>query len=118
MAHCVRFQFKNNESFHSEIIEHEVNIEIVNVGSYMLLAFDKSESSAKFKNKLFQIINQCLFQLRLTITCISSETHKLGHCRVLDIFKRVFIIIRSDRLYLRERRILPLRCEPPLKILR
>lgn len=56
MAHCVRFQFKNNESFHSEIIEHEVNIEIVNVGSYMLLTFDKSESSAKFKNKLFQII--------------------------------------------------------------
>lgn len=86
MGHRVSLELKNHEPFHSEVIEYQINIKIIKIRGNVLLAFHESETSAEFKNEFFKVVNQCLFQLRLTIFSITAKSHEFCYCRILDIF--------------------------------
>ena len=89
MGQLMGLKFKDDESFHLKIIEHQINIEIRCIGNYMLLPFHKSKSASKLHNEFFKIINQSLLQLRFGKLRILLESHKLSNHWILYIFQRV-----------------------------
>lgn len=67
MSHFMRFKLENHETFHAEIIEHQVNIKVIQVCCDMLLTLHESKTSPKLQNEFFKVVNKGLFQLRLAV---------------------------------------------------
>ena len=94
----MRFQFKNHETFHLEIIENQINKEVGCISHNMLLPFHEGKATAKFKDKALKVVYEGLFQIRLGECAVSTKAHKFRHNRILDIIQWVFpcILLQVD----------------------
>lgn len=92
MGHFMSLELKDDEAFHTEIIENEIDIEVIEVRGDMLLAFYEGETSSKFKDEFLEIVDKCLFKLGFVVFGIRFQAHEFSNCRILYVFQRVFVV--------------------------
>ena len=93
MSQISQFQIYKHEAFENVIIEYKVYIELSAVKGDFLLPCHKAETSSEFKQKLLEMIYQCLLEILFIKMRVSRQIKKLKNIRITD-----YLFILRSRL--------------------
>ena len=89
MAQLCGFQVDQHEAAQVVIVEHQIDIVILFLGVDALLTVGQREALAQFHEEGNQVVDDALLQVALGVGRIVLEAQKLGHHRILQVFKPV-----------------------------
>lgn len=86
MGEIFCFEIDQNETFQNVVVKHEVDVEMSAFDIEMFLPSDERKTSAKFKQKLLQMIDERLFEIGFIEMLVLRQIEKFQHVGILDDF--------------------------------
>lgn len=86
MGEIFCFEIDQDETFQNVVVKHEVDVEMAASDVEMFLTGDERKTSAKFKQKLLQMIDERLLNVGFIEMLILGQIEEFQHVGVFDNF--------------------------------
>ena len=97
MGEIFCFEIDQDETFQDIIIKHEVDVEMSAFDIEMFLPSNEGKASAKFKQKLLQMIDERLFEIGFIEMLVLRQIEEFQYVGVFDDFFHTLVLARSSR---------------------